>query len=84
MASPTMAAVVEKVQKRAGKQEQKWEVIEGACEMSPVLHNKKITCYQEKTDEYPFGRGLRFAIVVGTMFVCHSLLLVLKVITIDW
>lgn len=83
MTSPTMAAVVEQVQKRAGEQEQKWEVIEDASEMSPVLHNKKVTCYQEKTDEHPFCRGLRIAIVVGTMFVCHSLFLVLKVITID-
>ena len=47
----TMAAVMEQMQKRAGKQEQEREVIENASEMSPVLHNKKITCYQEKRDD---------------------------------
>jgi hypothetical protein len=83
MASTTMAAVVEQVQKRAGKQEQKWEVIEDPSEMSPVLHNKKITCYQEKPDEHPFCCVLRSAFVVRPPLMCHSLLLVLKVIAID-
>lgn len=46
--------------------------------MSPVLHNKKITCYQEKRDEHPFCCGLCSAFVVRTIFVCHSLLLVVK------
>ena len=80
MTSPAMAAVVEQMQKRAGKQEQEWEVREDASEMSPVLHNEEVTAYQEKPDEHPLRCGLRSAFVVRTMFVCHSLLLVLKVI----
>ena len=57
--------------------------MEVAFEMSSVLHNKKETRYHEKPDEHPFCCGLRSAFVVRTMFVCHSLLLVVKAITID-
>ena len=40
----TVAAVVEKVQQRAGQQQER-EEHEDAREMRPVLHHQKVTCY---------------------------------------
>ena len=54
MTVTAMSAMMKKVHKRAGKQEQKWQIGYEADQMGAVFGDEKVGSNQGKPDKYPF------------------------------